>query len=104
MLYLEDASTKYKILAHPCQDVTMRWLTIIIVVCGLDSSLFAHGTLAQPISSSAEEILGSLEEVQMQLSYEALQIYIGPVQILQYTLRLVTNVHWHCICIVAQQI
>ena len=40
----------------------------------------------------------------MQLSYEALQIYIEPVQILQYTLRLVTNVHWHCICIVAQQI
>ena len=88
MLYFEDASTKYKILAHPCQDITMRWLTIIIVVCGSDSSLFAHGSLAQPISSSAKEILGSLEEVQMQLSYEALQIYIEPVQILQYTLRL----------------
>ena len=88
MLYFKDASTKYKILAHPCQDVTIRWLTIIIVVCGSDSSLFAHGSLAQPIPSSAKEILGSLEEVQMQWSYEALQIYIEPVQILQYTLRL----------------
>ena len=75
-------------LAPPCQDGgwshPMTDHYIAIVVCGLDSSLFA---LAQATSSSAKEILGNLEEVSMKLTYEALQMYIVHMQILQQTLR-----------------
>ena len=41
-----------------------------IVVCGSDSSIFAHGTctghVGKRISSSSKEIQGSPEEAQMQ--------------------------------------